>query len=256
MKRAAAIGDSPNRITLPARRRRRRGGRGARDLPRRAEPAIRHGARRRHASTSATPTASSPSPTPTAPRGSPAPAGRSPTLKPGGHWTRSILPSADGRRLYVGVGSLSNIGDHGMAAEEGRAAIWEVDLAAGTARVFASGLRNPVGLAWEPHRHALDRGQRARRARRRDAARLSDLGLGTAASTAGPGATGADGGRRGCRRTRRWSRRRSGPTTRSAGTPPRSASAGCRPARCPASPRAWRSASTARGTAASSAATR
>lgn len=71
-------------------------------------------------------------------------------FKPGGHWTRSLLPSPDGRRLYVGVGSLSNIGEHGMAAEEGRAAIWELDLHRGDARIFASGLRNPVGLAWEP----------------------------------------------------------------------------------------------------------
>ncbi len=71
-------------------------------------------------------------------------------FKPGGHWTRSLLPSADGTKLYVGVGSLSNIGDNGMAAEEGRAAIWEIDLASGAARIFAGGLRNPVGLAWEP----------------------------------------------------------------------------------------------------------
>jgi glucose/arabinose dehydrogenase len=72
-------------------------------------------------------------------------------FKPGGHWTRSLLPSPDGARLYVGVGSLSNIGDRGMEAEEGRACVWEIDLAGGgTSRVFASGLRNPVGLAWEP----------------------------------------------------------------------------------------------------------
>ena len=72
-------------------------------------------------------------------------------FKPGGHWTRSILPSQDGTRLYVGVGSLSNIGDRGMEAEEGRACIWEVDLTSGgMSRIFASGLRNPVGLAWEP----------------------------------------------------------------------------------------------------------
>ncbi len=76
-------------------------------------------------------------------------------FKPGGHWTRSLLPSADGRRLYAGVGSLSNIGDDGMAVEEGRAAVWELDLATGKARVFASGLRNPVGLAWEPVTGAL-----------------------------------------------------------------------------------------------------
>jgi glucose/arabinose dehydrogenase len=72
------------------------------------------------------------------------------TFKPGGHWTRSLLPSRDGRRLYIGVGSLSNIGEHGMEAEEGRACIYELDLATNHCRVFAGGLRNPVGLAWEP----------------------------------------------------------------------------------------------------------
>lgn len=71
-------------------------------------------------------------------------------FKPGGHWTRSILSNKDGTKLYVGVGSLSNIGDKGMQAEEGRAAIYELDLASGQARIFAAGLRNPVGLAWEP----------------------------------------------------------------------------------------------------------
>ncbi|WP_181705082.1 PQQ-dependent sugar dehydrogenase [Chthonobacter rhizosphaerae] len=71
-------------------------------------------------------------------------------FKPGGHWTRSILPSPDGSKLYVGVGSLSNIGDRGMEAEEGRAAIYEIDVASGASRIFASGLRNPVGLAFEP----------------------------------------------------------------------------------------------------------
>jgi glucose/arabinose dehydrogenase len=79
-----------------------------------------------------------------------APAQRLASFKPGGHWTRSLLPSADGRRLYVGVGSLSNIGEHGMAAEEGRACIYELDLATNRCRIFAAGLRNPVGLAWEP----------------------------------------------------------------------------------------------------------
>jgi glucose/arabinose dehydrogenase len=71
-------------------------------------------------------------------------------LKPGGHWTRSLLPSADGKKLYIGVGSLSNIGEEGMEAEEGRAAIHELDLDTGKTRIFASGLRNPVGMAWEP----------------------------------------------------------------------------------------------------------
>jgi glucose/arabinose dehydrogenase len=76
-------------------------------------------------------------------------------FKPGGHWTRSLLPSPDGLKLFVGVGSFSNIGESGMAAEEGRAAIYEVELATGKSRIFASGLRNPVGLAWEPRTGAL-----------------------------------------------------------------------------------------------------
>jgi glucose/arabinose dehydrogenase len=77
------------------------------------------------------------------------------TFKPGGHWTRSLLPSPDGLKLFAGVGSLTNIADNGMEAEEGRAAIHELDLANGTSRIFAAGLRNPVGLAWEPTTGAL-----------------------------------------------------------------------------------------------------
>lgn len=73
---------------------------------------------------------------------------------PGGpinhHWTKSLIASADGRKLYVGVGSNSNVAENGMAAEERRAAILEIDASSGQTRVFASGLRNPVGLAWEP----------------------------------------------------------------------------------------------------------
>jgi len=72
------------------------------------------------------------------------------SYKTRGHWTRSLLPSADGRRLYIGVGSLSNIAEHGFEAEQGRACICELDLSTGQHRVFAAGLRNPVGLAWEP----------------------------------------------------------------------------------------------------------
>jgi glucose/arabinose dehydrogenase len=77
------------------------------------------------------------------------------TFKPGGHWTRSLLPSPDGRKLFVGVGSLSNIGEMGLDAEQGRACIHELDLATGGCRVFASGLRNAVGMAWEPHSGVL-----------------------------------------------------------------------------------------------------
>ena len=77
------------------------------------------------------------------------------SFKPGGHWTRSLLPSLDSRKLYVGVGSLSNIGDSGLEVEEGRACIHELDLTNGISRIFAAGLRNPVGLAWEPNTGAL-----------------------------------------------------------------------------------------------------
>ena len=76
-------------------------------------------------------------------------------FKPAGHWTRSILASADQRKLYIGVGSLSNIGDKGMEVEEGRAAIHEFDIESGTCRIFASGLRNAVGLACEPTTNLL-----------------------------------------------------------------------------------------------------
>lgn len=73
----------------------------------------------------------------------------------GGHWTRSLLLSPDKTKLYIGVGSLSNIAEAGLAVEKGRAAIHELDLETGKSRVFASGLRNPVGLAFEPNTGAL-----------------------------------------------------------------------------------------------------
>ena len=76
-------------------------------------------------------------------------------FKPHGHWTRSLLLSPDRTKLYCGVGSLSNIGDEGMEAEEGRACIWEMDLETGDARIFGAGLRNAVGMAWEPSTGAL-----------------------------------------------------------------------------------------------------
>ena len=71
------------------------------------------------------------------------------------HWTKSLLASRDGTKLYVGVGSNSNIAEHGMAIEAGRAAIQEIDVKTGASRIFASGLRNPVGLAWQPQGGAL-----------------------------------------------------------------------------------------------------
>jgi glucose/arabinose dehydrogenase len=77
------------------------------------------------------------------------------TFKPGGHWTRSLLPSPDGKKLYAGVGSLTNIADEGFQVEEGRACIYELDLETGSHRIFAGGLRNAVGLAWEPKTKVL-----------------------------------------------------------------------------------------------------
>ena len=73
---------------------------------------------------------------------------------PGGplnhHWTKNVIASKNGSKLYVTVGSNSNVGENGLDQEQGRAAIWEVDRATGNHRIFASGLRNPNGLAWEP----------------------------------------------------------------------------------------------------------
>ncbi|MHA6193570.1 PQQ-dependent sugar dehydrogenase [Pseudomonas wadenswilerensis] len=76
------------------------------------------------------------------------------TELPGGplnhHWTKNVIASRDGKKLYVTVGSNSNVAENGLDKEKERAAIWEVDPATGQHRVFASGLRNPNGLAWEP----------------------------------------------------------------------------------------------------------
>ncbi|HJS87141.1 MAG TPA: sorbosone dehydrogenase family protein [Acetobacteraceae bacterium] len=66
------------------------------------------------------------------------------------HWTKNLIASPDGQRLYVTVGSNSNAGENGLAVEAGRAAIWEIDLRTGRTRMLASGLRNPNGLGWEP----------------------------------------------------------------------------------------------------------
>jgi glucose/arabinose dehydrogenase len=71
------------------------------------------------------------------------------------HWTKNLIASPDGTRLYVTVGSNSNVAERGLPAEEGRAAIWEVDRATGEHRLFATGLRNPNGLGWEPVSGAL-----------------------------------------------------------------------------------------------------
>ena len=74
-----------------------------------------------------------------------------PKQAPNFHWTRSMVASPDGTLLYVGVGSASNIGEYGLDKEENRAAVLEVNPKTGDYRIFASGLRNPVGMAWEPN---------------------------------------------------------------------------------------------------------
>jgi glucose/arabinose dehydrogenase len=66
------------------------------------------------------------------------------------HWTKALAADADGRFLYVGIGSNSNVGERGMAIEENRAMVWQVDAETGASRPFATGLRNPTALAFEP----------------------------------------------------------------------------------------------------------
>jgi len=78
---------------------------------------------------------------------------------PGGpidhHWTKNVIASEDGKKLYVTVGSNSNVGENGLDKEEGRAAILEIDPASGKSRIFASGMRNPNGMGWQPQSKAL-----------------------------------------------------------------------------------------------------
>lgn len=71
------------------------------------------------------------------------------------HWTKNVIASPDGKFLYVTVGSNSNVGENGMDAEVGRAAIWQFDRASGKGRIYATGLRNPNGMAWQAQSGAL-----------------------------------------------------------------------------------------------------
>ncbi|MEO8017059.1 MAG: sorbosone dehydrogenase family protein, partial [Pseudomonadota bacterium] len=86
-------------------------------------------------------------------------AGSKLTDLPGGtlnhHWTKNIIADQSGDKLYATVGSNSNVAENGIEKEEGRAAIWEVDIRTGAKRLFATGLRNPNGMAWEPRTGAL-----------------------------------------------------------------------------------------------------
>ncbi|BAR54602.1 dehydrogenase [Bradyrhizobium diazoefficiens] len=168
-----------------------------------------------------------------------APGKRLTTFKPSGHWTRSLLASPDGRKLYAGVGSLSNIAEMGMEVEEGRAAVYELDLAAGTHRILVPACATQWALpgsqrpACSGPSSTSATGSATRRRRT-----ISPRCV-TAASMAGPIATGARRWTTACRRIRQWSPRRSRRTMRSAATPLRSACAGCPQARCRVSPTAW-----------------
>ena len=71
------------------------------------------------------------------------------------HWTKSLAASPDGTKLYVGIGSNSNVGERGMSVEEDRAVIWEIDAATGAHRTYVSGIRNPTALAFEPTSNML-----------------------------------------------------------------------------------------------------
>ena len=71
------------------------------------------------------------------------------------HWTKNVVASPDRSKLYVAIGSNSNVAENGLDKEEGRAQIWEIDPKTGSHRVFATGLRNPVGMTWEPDSGAL-----------------------------------------------------------------------------------------------------
>ena len=71
------------------------------------------------------------------------------------HWTKSLVASPNGKYLFVGVGSNSNAGENGLEMEQGRAAVWMIDARTGAYRIFASGLRNPVGIAWNPWSRSL-----------------------------------------------------------------------------------------------------
>jgi len=71
------------------------------------------------------------------------------------HWTKNVIATPDGSKLYVTIGSNSNVGERGMGVEDGRAAIWEIDAKTRSHRIYAYGLRNPVGLGWEPSTNQL-----------------------------------------------------------------------------------------------------
>jgi glucose/arabinose dehydrogenase len=178
---------------------------------------------------------------------------------PGGpinhHWTKSLIASADGSRLYAGVGSNSNAAEKGMEVEANRAAVLEVDRATGRTRLFASGLRNPVGLAWQPESGALWAVVNERDELGSD---LVPDYLTSVADGAFYGWPYSYYGQRACSRSvPTWSPARPSPTTPSVPTPAPSVSRSTTPRSSPrATATARSSASTAHGTDARAAATR
>ncbi len=178
MKRAAAIGREPEPHHAAARRRRRRRGRSPRDIPRRLEPALRHGAAGRHLLRRQHRRRRRLSLCAPARRASPRRGANLSAFKPGGHWTRSLLAERGRHASSTSASARSaNIAESGMEVEEGRACIYELDLATGTQPHLCLRPAQPGGPGLgAAHRRALDGGQRARRPRRRNAARLSDLG--------------------------------------------------------------------------------
>jgi glucose/arabinose dehydrogenase len=174
------------------------------------------------------------------------------------HWTKNVIASQDRSRLYVTVGSNSNVAEHGMDEEEGRAAVWEVDPKTGAHRVYAFGLRNPNGLAWEPHTSKLWTAVNERDEIGSDLVPDYMTSLVDGGFTGGPTVTTANTSTSACsRRGPISSQRRSHLTTHSGRTPLRSASVSPRRARSqPHSAKARSSVSTDPGTASRSPATR
>jgi glucose/arabinose dehydrogenase len=105
------------------------------------------------------------------------------------HWTKNVIASPDGKTLYVTVGSNSNVGENGIAAEQGRAAIWEFDRATGKGHLYATGLRNPNGMAFHPETGVLWTVVNERDELGNDLPPISSPACAPAASTAGPTAT-------------------------------------------------------------------
>ena len=178
MKRAGAGTPSAEPHHAAARPRRRRHRRDARGVPREPALAVRHGAgrqrplRRRHRRRRALPVRRRRDPhRRRADEGRGLPAGPI-----NHHWTKNVIASADGAKLYVTVGSNSNVGENGMAAEEGRAAIWEIDAQERQRPHLRHRPAQPERHGLGQRRHALDGRQRARRDRQRPRARLPHLG--------------------------------------------------------------------------------